>query len=139
MTLPFLKVLMALAVASATPLPEAGLLFRKPMGMVWAKGGGLEEMKMELVWTPKCPQLRPHGTVWCPRPRQECGGGGHGATHVSMKRLCHKPAALYAVPGQQLVRGHQPTSVLSLFFSSLKDPHRLRSLQLPLQSPREGG
>lgn len=48
-TLPFLKVLMALAVASATPLPEAGLLFRKPKGMVWAKGGQLEEMEMELV------------------------------------------------------------------------------------------
>lgn len=41
MTLPFLKVLMALAVANATPSPEAGLLFRKPMGMVWAKGGGV--------------------------------------------------------------------------------------------------
>lgn len=40
---------MVLAVTSATPLPEAGLLFRKPMGMVWAKEGQLEEMEMELV------------------------------------------------------------------------------------------
>lgn len=131
---------MALAVASATPLPEAGLLFRKPMGMVWAKGGGVGGNENGTGVDTEVSSAPPS---WdCVVPAAEAGvrgGGGHGATHVSMKRLCHKPAALYAVPGQQLVRGHQLTSVLSLFFSSLKDPHRLRSLQLPLQSPREGG
>lgn len=123
---------MALSVASVTPLPEAGLLFRKPMGMVWAKGGTVGGNGNGTGVNTEVSSAPPS---WdCVVPAAEAGvqEGGGGATHVSMKRLCHKPAALYAVPGQQLVRGHQPTSVLSLFFSSLKDPHQLRSLQLPL-------